>query len=244
LSKVGFQWDITDHLRLRAAYLRTLKRLLVVDQTIEPTQVAGFNQFFDDFNGTRTELLGAGLDIKATDGLFAGFEFTRRNLDVPIPPRDVTIRTLTDDQTEDLYRAYIYWTPHPRWALSTEYRFESLRSEILPPNELETTTIPLSIRYFSPLGVFAELGATFVQQDIEQQGSESNPSTEDFFILDTAIGYRLPKRRGIISLEVKNLLNEDFLFQDLELRTSEPFKVARDFIPDRAILARITLNFF
>jgi outer membrane receptor protein involved in Fe transport len=74
--------------------------------------------------------------------------------------------------------------------------------------------------------------------------NESNPSTEDFFVLDTAIGYRLPKRRGIISLEVKNLLNEDFLFQDLEFRTSDPFMVARDFIPDRAILLRITLNFF
>ena len=243
--KVGLQWDITDHLRLRAAYLRTLKRLLVVDQTIEPTQVAGFNQFFDDFGGTRTELLGAGLDIKATDGLFAGFEFTRRNLDVPI-------RTMTDDQTEDLYRAYTYWTPRPRWALSAEYRFESLGSENVPindlsplgPSELETTTIPLSIRYFSPLGVFAELGATFVQQDIEQRESESSASTEDFVVLDTAIGYRLPKRRGIISLEAKNLLDEDFLFQDLELRTSDPFMVARDFIPDRAILLRITLNFF
>jgi len=241
--KVGFQWDITDQLRLRAAYLRTLKRLLVVDQTIEPTQVAGFNQFFDDVGGTKTELLGVGLDIKATDGLFAGFEFTRRNLDVPI-------QTLTDVQTEDLYRAYTYWTPHPRWALSAEYRFERLSSEILPElettilPELETTTIPLSIRYFSPLGVFAELGATFVQQDMEQQGSESNPSSEDFLVLDTAIGYRLPKRRGIISLEVKNLLDEDFLFQDLELRTSDPFTVARDFIPDRAILLRITLNFF
>jgi outer membrane receptor protein involved in Fe transport len=117
---------------------------------------------------------------------------------------------------------------------------------MLPPNEhLETTTIPLSIRYFSPLGVFAELGATFVQQQhIVQQGSESNSRTEDFFVLDTTIGYRLPKRRGIISLEVKNLLNEDFLFQDLEVRTSDPFVFASDFIPDRTILARITLNFF
>ena len=243
--KVGLQWDITDRLRLRTAYLRTLKRLLVVDQTIEPTQVAGFNQFFDDFGGTRTELLGAGLDIKAADGLFAGFEFTRRNLDVPTP-------SMTDDQTEDLYRAYTYWTPHPSWALSAEYRFESLGSENLPinglsplgPNELESTAIPLSIRYFSPQGLFAELGATFVQQDIEQQGNGSGPSSEDFVVLDTAIGYRLPERRGIISLEVKNLLDEDFLFQDLELRTSDPFMVARDFIPDRAILLRITLNFF
>jgi hypothetical protein len=159
------------------------------------------------------------LDIKATDGLFAGLELTRRNLDVPI-------QSAIDDQSEDSYRAYAYWTPDPSWALSAEYRYESLRSEILPPNELETTAIPLSIHYFSPLGIFTELGATFVEQEIEQLGSEINPNSEDFSVLDAAIGYRLPERRGIVSLEVKNFLDEEFLFQDLELRTSNPFVVA------------------
>jgi hypothetical protein len=247
--KFGFQWDITSHLRLRAAYLQTLKRFLVVDQTIEPTQVAGFNQFFDDFNGTRTELLGAGLDAMATDSLYGGFEFTRRNLDVPIGTLP------TEGQKEDLYRAYIYWTPHANWALRGEYRFEHFRSsgievgmiEILPKLE-ETTSIPLSIRYFSPLGIFSELGATFVRQEVGQRrgqrGNTLHPSTEEFYLVDAAIGYRLPKRRGIISLEVRNLLDEEFLFQDLQPRTSDPFTVTRDFIPDRAILARITLNFF
>jgi hypothetical protein len=37
---------------LRAAAFRVLKRTLITDQTLEPTQVAGFNQFFDDANLT------------------------------------------------------------------------------------------------------------------------------------------------------------------------------------------------
>ena len=93
-------------------------------------------------------------------------------------------------------------------------------------------------------GIFSELGATFVRQEVGQRGNTLNPSTEEFYLVDAAIGYRLPKRRGIISLEGRNLLDEEFLFQDLQLRTSDPFTVTRDFIPDRAILARITLNFF
>jgi hypothetical protein len=58
------------------------------------------------------------------------------------------------------------------------------------------------------------------------------------------VGYRLPKRLGIVSLEVRNLLDEDFSYQDLNFITSEPFASSDiPFIPDRTILARITLSF-
>ena len=51
-SKVGFRWNLTDRIQLRGAAFQTVKRALSVDQTIEPTEVAGFNQLFDDINGT------------------------------------------------------------------------------------------------------------------------------------------------------------------------------------------------
>jgi tetratricopeptide (TPR) repeat protein len=235
--KLGAQWHITEHLRLRAAYLKTLKRLLIVNQTIEPTQVAGFNQFFDEPNGAKSELLGAGFDIIARNNLYGGFEFTRRNLEVPVSG-------LIDVQKEDAYRAYFYWAPRSQWALSAEYRFERFRSEIVPPDKIETASIPVSIRHFSPSGIFSELGATFVSQEVGRIGTTGNRRKEEFVWVDAAIGYRLPKRWGIISLEARNLLNEHFLFQDLELRSADPFTVTREFIPDRTILGRITLNFF
>ncbi len=235
--KLGLQWDLTEHLRFRAAYLKTLKRLLIVNQTIEPTQVAGFNQFFDEPNGAKSELLGAGLDVVAKDNLYGGFEFTRRNLDAPV-------RSLIDVQQEDTYRAYLYWAPQLQWALSAEYRFERFRSEIVPPDKIETVSIPVSIRHFSPTGIFSEIGATFVSQEVGRIGATRNRRREDFFRVDAVVGYRLPKRWGIISLEARNLLNEHFLFQDLELRSADPFTVTREFIPDRTILARITLNYF
>ena len=60
--KIGAQWNITENVRLRVAALQTVKPALIASQTIQPTQVAGFNQFFDDINGTRSWLYGAGLD--------------------------------------------------------------------------------------------------------------------------------------------------------------------------------------
>jgi hypothetical protein len=83
-----------------------------------------------------------------------------------------------------------------------------------------------------------------VRQEVERRGIVLTPDSDEFYVVDAAIGYRLPKRRGIVSLEVRNLLDEKFLFEDLEFRTSDPFSVTREFIPDRAIMGRITLNFF
>ena len=51
--KVGIVWSPFKNTTIRGAAFRTLKRTLISSQTIEPTQVAGFNQFFDDFNFTR-----------------------------------------------------------------------------------------------------------------------------------------------------------------------------------------------
>jgi len=51
--KAGIAWNPFADTTVRGAVFRTLKRTLINDQTLEPTQVAGFNQFFDDFNATQ-----------------------------------------------------------------------------------------------------------------------------------------------------------------------------------------------
>ncbi|MDX1540110.1 MAG: TonB-dependent receptor, partial [Geminicoccaceae bacterium] len=115
--KVGFEWNLTDRVRLRAAAFRVLKRALVTQQTIEPTQVAGFNQFFDDFNGTTSWRYGVGLDVQLTGVLYAGVEGSWRDIEVPVPLPD---RIEIQDEDEQLVRTYLYWAPHPDWAFSLE----------------------------------------------------------------------------------------------------------------------------
>ena len=60
--KFGALWQASNNLRLRAAAFKVVKPLLVNNRTLEPTQVAGFNQFFDDINGTEAWRYGAGID--------------------------------------------------------------------------------------------------------------------------------------------------------------------------------------
>ena len=62
--KLGMTWSPFTNTTLRAAAFRVLKRTLVTDQTLEPTQVAGFNQFYDDFNGTEAWRYGGAIDQK------------------------------------------------------------------------------------------------------------------------------------------------------------------------------------
>jgi outer membrane receptor protein involved in Fe transport len=86
--------------------------------------------------------------------------------------------------------------------------------------------------------VHQEIEFEFGQTDNQGKGDE----LENFWVVDAAIGYRLPKRYGLVSVEIKNLFNEDFQFQssfdpDLEPRSSL-------FEPERAIFATLNLWFY
>lgn len=77
--KFGMIWNPFPHTTIRAAVFRTLKRTLITQQTLEPTQVAGFNQFFDDGDLTEAWRYG-GQSIKNSPQLYTeGLRFPRGN---------------------------------------------------------------------------------------------------------------------------------------------------------------------
>ena len=82
--KFGITWNVLPNTTLRAAAFRAFKRTLITNQTLEPTQVAGFNQFYDDNESTESRRYGIAVDQKFSNTVFAGLEFSRRDLDVPI----------------------------------------------------------------------------------------------------------------------------------------------------------------
>jgi len=162
---------------LRLAYIETVKRALLVDQTIEPTQVAAFNQFFDDQPGTRAKRYGIGIDARFASTVYGGVEASNRDLVVPLT--------------------------------------------FLAASAIELLA-PLFFKYFIAVN----------------------------------IGYRLPKRWGIVTLGATNLLDEEFKFQDDSFRTltaagvGAAFNIAipglrsnANFLPDRMLFATITLSF-
>jgi len=253
--KFGLQWNIFKNLRLRGAYFETSKSHLVAQQTLEPTQIAGFNQFFDDINGSTTQRMGIGLDYHFSPAFYGGVEASKRIVRVP---HLLSFSPVFQKQREQLYRSYLYWTPHKYWAVKGEFKFEQFRRNPTDPSLLaeeptliRTLSAPISAEFFHPSGFFSGLTGTFVRQGLTRlsdfgRENERDPDTtrsgiDSFFLLDAFIGYRLPNRRGIITLEGRNLLDSDFYFRNINFYQSEA--VAPQFIPDRTIFARLTLNF-
>ncbi len=242
--KLGVQWAMTDALRLRAAAVRTLKPALLANQTIQPTQVAGFNQFFDDTNGTKSWLYGVGIDARLAKRLYSGIEASYRDLDESSLVDGISQSATAEESGA---RAYLNWAPHPDWAFSAELlydRYQRNGSDLDVPNDVTTYAAPLAVRYFSPTGIFAGAGVSFVHQDVERpSGSPSPEGNDTFYVLDAGVGYRFPHRRGLVSVGMQNVFDRDFNYQDDNYRKTGNDPALSPYIPDRTIIGRLTVNF-
>ena len=239
--KFGLTWSPIDGTTFRGAVFRTLKRTLITDQTLEPTQVAGFNQFFDDSNATEAWVYGAGVDQKFSEKIYAGAEYAIRDLKVPYYTFLGETSVMDEaDWNEHLGRAYFYLTPHKWLAFRMEYAYEKYKyHEVinLGSKEVETNSFPLGVNFFHPSGVFAGVQATYYCQsgDFWRYDSAILESGKDeFWLVDALIGYRLPNRYGILTLGVTNLFDRKFDYFEVDLKGSR-------IKPARQIFGRITL---
>ena len=240
--KAGISWEPWAGTVLRAAGLRTLKRTLVTDQTLEPTQVAGFNQFYDDINGTTAWRYGGAVDQRLTRDLHAGVEVTKGDLEVPY--LDFSSASPLPGRVpwqEAQGRAYLFWTPREWLALRTEYQYErAQRSAELADGvvAMDTHRVPFGVRVFLPRGFSAMARVTYVHQQgrFEEISGALRSGAEDFALLDMGLSYRLPKRYGIVSVGASNLLDRHFDYFDTD-RNNPMFQAAR------AVFSRITVAF-
>jgi tetratricopeptide (TPR) repeat protein len=221
---------------VRLAAFRTLERPLIATPTIEPTSIAGFNQLFQDGEGTRSWRYGVGVDQKLLRSLYLGAEGTRREMKIPVLGGDPDTRW-----NETFVRAYLYWAPCDWLAVTAEYQFEHLdRDSPIADGVVKATThrVPLGLAFFHPSGFWARVKATYVDQsgDFENALTEIVPGRDRFWLADAAIGYRLPYRLGIVSLEAKNLFNERFRYQETDPRN--PI-----FYPERLVLGRLVIGY-
>ena len=223
--KIGLVWSPRVGSTVRLAALSSVRRPFIAAQTIEPTQLAGFNQFFSGFErlygdveGTISRRAGVAFDQVLSQTMFAGAEAAKRKLDVPSInlDRDFTWR-------ESTAFAYLYKTfpalaasgPLARWsaaaALEGEYE-EIERPQILTGSEgimeLRTTRAPIGLRFFDDRGLSLRVKTTYVKQSGTFSLDVPFPivdSDDSAWITDAALDYRLPRRRGVVSVGVMNL---------------------------------------
>jgi tetratricopeptide (TPR) repeat protein len=245
--KFGVIWNPIPATTVRAAAFRVFKRTLVSEQTLEPTQVAGFNQFFDDYNATDVWRYGIGIDQKFTRQLFGGAEFSTRELEVPIiefvgqTDQPMTFNARGD---EYLSRVYLNWAPHPWWVASANYFYERFKNDEAlgfgeVPVSLKTHRIPLGVKFFHPSGLSVGFSSTYVRQEGEflPQGTfDIQTGSDTFWLFDAAVSYRLPKRYGFISLGIENITDEGFRYFEVDHEN-------QIINPGRSIVGRMTFAF-
>jgi len=230
--KLGVLAALNDHLAVRAAYLRNVKPDFVMDQVIEPTSVAGFNQFYDGYNGSTIDQYGAGIDLKFGRLMFGG-EGIRRHWDIPAGSDS------TDEILERIGRLYAYVTLTDEIALSAEFVDEHSEADArVDFSDWHTLSVPLRLSYFNPLGPFGLIGVDFVDHSYELLAANGS---DTFHVVNGTLGYRFPNGRGIISLEALNILDENFHFQNRDL-LPEAAPSPR-YAPERTLYARASIRF-
>ena len=240
--KFGLLWNPLPNTLIRLGAFQEMKRALVTNQTLEPTQVAGFNQFFDDLNGSSAWRYAAGINQKITQSFVVGGEGSIRDSKNPVT--DLTNPLLVNRLPWHEYEAqgYAFWTPHDWLALRAEYRWSRVvRNQQFTDGALEVNThrVPLGVKVFHPSGLGAFITGTFVKQDGIFTGpldDNIRGGSTNFWLVDAGVSYRLPKRLGLLTIGGTNLTNKRFEFFDPDFKNSL-------IQPARMVFAKLTLAF-
>ncbi len=255
--KLGLWWRMSPTVDLRTAFVGGMGRGSSSDVTLEPIVIAGFNHLFDDNFGARFQSFSIALDWDVEPGLSLGVESRLRSLKVPITlttssTDDITVED--ENQDELAVRSYLYWLPSDTDAVSASLSYELLDRELLSNPRLQNTnyyetasqtktfTLPVRWRHTRPDGYFAQSTVTLVHQKVDQSPPVAYGEESDTFVdVEVSVGRRFAARRGSFRIDVRNLFDTDFSFQDQSFLTSERTSAPR-FSTERTIYGR--LSFF
>jgi tetratricopeptide (TPR) repeat protein len=231
--KVGLTAYLASNTVLRAAAYTRLSPAIGRLQTLEPTQVAGFNQFYGDPGGTWSRNYGVGVDQTFARNVFGGLSLLKRRLDIPEAACDTPdpsfgcigqqVTGVEERHSDDwLGSVYVNGTVGRRVALTAEYTYEQREFDFTQVTQtgqfedfMETQRLRPEVRLFFPFGLFAGARGTMYKQSLDQfddlSSSARTDVDSDFWIGDLQVGYNLPHRWGSITLDALNITDREFL---------------------------------
>lgn len=227
--KLGLTWLPDAATTVRLAAFSAVRRPFVGSQTIEPTQVSGFSQFFTgfdpyygDFGGSDSERACFAVDRKLGALAFAGAEVTARRLKVPVYDGVISFSdAIWKERTGHLY-AYKAYRLGPMqgaagdWqlALTLDYTYEKIERPLEAPGvegavDVRTDKVPLGLRVFSGNGLSMGMVVRYVHQDgtFGNSFAGTTPNATAATLADVFADYRLPRRLGVLSIGARNALD-------------------------------------
>jgi tetratricopeptide (TPR) repeat protein len=258
-TKAGLTLKPLDGTTVRLAAFDSLHRPSIANQTLEPTQIAGFNRLYDDPTLSYSHLTGVAIDQRLAHGVYAGVQIANRRSVLP------SLVSAQEFEWRDRSgRAYLDWAVPPelskawgtdwQFAVGIDWDYERVLHNyldnaadpvpytlFLPDGivRLNTRAIPLRLGAFAPAGWSISLTVTRVDQSamLVDPGTyaEFDPSVSAW-VTDLAARYRLPGHRGFLAFGVSNLFDRPLILQEID--TVNP-----RFAPHRLAFVRATLTF-
>jgi predicted Zn-dependent protease len=245
-------------LTLRAAAFSRLAPSIGRLQSLEPTQVSGFNQFYEDVGGTQSWNYGVGFDQQFLSKIFFGGWWVIRHLDVPeatCPNPDQfggcnlqqATELVTRNAKGDLASAYFnvvigkYVAGTIDWDLDQRsFDTTQVSNSGFFQSFVKTERYHPQLRVFLPIGFFAAVGGTYRTQRVDEYDDFFSQQTTQverpkFWTLDAEVGWRLPNRLGFVTLEGTNLTDREFDFYEQSLQ--------EQVIPARRVVLRADFQF-
>jgi Tfp pilus assembly protein PilF/predicted porin len=250
--KLGLSLYPLPEMIIRTAYFHTLGVSSIADVTsIEPTIVSSFLQAYGDLPGAAAENYGIGIDYKFPKSAYLGVEYLYRDierdtvdveetftidLDTLVESYSYDSSILEETEHEHLARAYLYKILNDNLTATLDYTYSELESLGAGTNEINKTHRSIAgLNYFHTSQIFSFTQLAWRQQELRIDRAIPN-GIEDFWLWDIGLGYRLSNRHGAVRLVVQNILDQDFIYEDLGGRESE-------LTPDINFRLEASLNF-
>ncbi len=230
-------------LSLRAAYFQSLRRPFADEQTLEPTQLGGFNQLVDETEGIESDQYAVGFDFDMGYGHHLNGEILTRKSAIPlVDPIDGFLRS---DAEQKLGSIAWSWSADP-WAISLKYLYE--KDEYVEddqsfegkPSPLTTHRLPFRIQWQSKAGLSISAVTTYLDQKAEFDRGLTKRS-ESFTLFDIVASYPFWNRRLEAEFRCNNLFVKSFTYQNINLY--DPSPRLSPYIPERTFLAGVKFNY-
>lgn len=255
--KVGLVLTPNSWLTGRFAYFETTNRTVLEDlSSLEPTLVGGINQRFSDLSGTESRNLGFGLDMKEANLIYAGAQYTRRNLLYSYGETEDLLQFNGQTTTQvgtvnnglrdthadaDILRGYVYTILSSSSTVTTDVLYQQyadtddeLRNDPSYDAAVSTQRYRFGYRYFVGKHLSFLTQATYRDQQLNQTDDPCG-----FWLFDLGAQYRFAEQHGRMFARVDNILDRDFTYN--QYGGAEPgFGV----LEGRSFIIGISYNFF
>jgi tetratricopeptide (TPR) repeat protein len=230
--RLGINYQITKNHTLRLALQESVNTHYFYSPSLVPAEIASFPWQINADNGALVREAGFAWEAQWDPKTFSRLQLDAHRISIPM--YEVSTTGLES-------RVYWMWKRYHASLVVNRIlgRYFGLNLGVLAgkvdPNfagsyDFKEYDAYAQLFFWHPSGLRAGINSVLVKQDLTNRGDNC------FGLLNASLGYEFPGKRGLVTLDVTNLLNRHFFYQT-EFVASEPF------LPARRLMFKLALYF-